>query len=225
MLKKTLTIATAIILGLLPTIIIGGIGVLIIMTKSGILPQLIAIIFLSGGFFLGYRVYKTVIGRGVIGFITAVSASPDLDNLEPSVNSNHKKYNIAEYIAAFQKQENLFTTGGSIRIWGNYTFSGFNDFNKIESIQSPDTNQLQITFCNGNVLEVWDPKSIIEGHTYFKVLYCNRIEWIRTDDLKKSSLFTSFELQNNSIKVLSQHNIAISKNSFQPGEPAVVLFN
>jgi hypothetical protein len=223
MLKKAFTIASAIILGLLSTIIIGGIGILIIMTIAGISAQLIAIIFLSGGFLLGYRVYKTVLGRGPIDFITAVNASPDLDNLEPSANSNHKKYNIAEYVMAFQKQKNLFTTGGAIRIWGNYTFWGFNDFNKIESIQSPETNQLQITFCNGNILKIWDPQSIVEGHTYFKVLNCRRIEWTPLDDSNKSSCSTSFELQNNGIKVLSQHNIAISKNSFQPGEPAVVL--
>lgn len=222
MLRKTLTAVTAIILGLISTVTIGGIGILIVMTTAGIAALLIAVLFLSGGFLLGYKVYKTVLNRGLVNFITAVNASPDLDNLEPSDNSNQRVYDVPEYISAFEKHKYLFN-GGTIKIWGNYTFPGFNSFNKIESVKSPKANLLQITFSNGNMLSILAPENIIEGNSYLKVINCQKAEWVWTDASTNSLVSATFVLQNNRVNVIAPGNIIVSQDHFQPGEPAIIL--
>ncbi len=66
--KKVLTKITAIILGILSTIILGGIGALVLVTTAGIVALLIAIIFLLAGILLGYAIFKSVRKRDTSDF-------------------------------------------------------------------------------------------------------------------------------------------------------------
>jgi len=155
--------------------------------------------------------------------MTSVVASPDFDNVEPSVDSNHKKYDISQFISAFQKGENLFSKGTTLRVWGNYTFPGFNSFHEIESVKSPNAKLLEISFGKGKSLKIWNPQYLMEGTSYFKIVNCDKVEWRDIEVSEKKVVSAVFELQNNHILVTTQPNISIRKDSFQPGEPAVVL--
>jgi hypothetical protein len=208
---------------LLATSLFCGIGILLVGTSQSILSLIFATIIIATGFFLGYKIYRTALSRGIISFMTSVIASPDLDNLEPSVNSNHKKYDILQFISAFQKKENLFPKGTRLRVWGNYKFPGFNSYHEIESVQSPDKNLLEISFRDEKSLKIWNPQYILEGKSYFKIVNCDKVEWKDTNTSDDKPVTALFELKNNHIKVATQPNIPVSKDSFQPGEPAVIL--
>ncbi len=211
------------ILALLATSVFFIIGVLTAASSQSILSVIFAGIFIAGGLFIGYKVYRTALSRGIIFFMTSVVASPDLDNLEPTADSDHKKYDISQFISAFQKKENLFPKGTRLRVWGNYTFPGFNSYHEIESVKSPDTKLLEISFSKGTSLKIWNPQYILEGKSYFKIVDCAKIEWTYSEASGNKPVSAVFELENNHIKVATQPNIPVSKDSFQPGEPAVVL--
>lgn len=223
MIKQALTRFIAGLFALMATSVFCGIGILTAASSQSIISILFAVIFIAGGFLLGYKVYKTAIHRGILNFMTSVNASPDLDNLEPSANSNHKKYNLREFISAFQKKENLFMKGSKMIIFGNYNFPGFSSNLEIKDIKSNDLKTLEIFFGSGNKLKIWNPQNIIEGKSYFKILNCEKVEWKYPDPVKNKSASAIFEQQNNHIKVSTQRNTPIRKDSFQPGEPALVL--
>jgi cytochrome c biogenesis protein CcdA len=88
--KKILTTIAAIILGILSTLTLGGIGLLIIVTTAGIVALIIAIILLLGGILTGYKIFKIVQNKGTSDFIASSNASPDLDNPNSS-DSTHKR--------------------------------------------------------------------------------------------------------------------------------------
>lgn len=221
--KPILTHFIAGFLALLAISLFCGIGILLAGSSQSILSLIFATAIIAIGVFLGYKIYKTALNRGIISFMTSVVASPDYDNLEPSVNSNHKKYDISQFISAFHKGESLFPNGTRLRIWGNYTFPGFNSYLEIKDIKSNDLKTLEIFFGSGNKLKIWNPKNIIEGKSYFKILNCEKVEWKYPDPARNKSVSAIFERQNNHIKVSTQRNIPIRKDSFQPGEPALVL--
>lgn len=221
--NRPLTHFFAGIMAILATSVFLIIGALIAGSSQTILSLIFAVIFIGGGFFIGYKVYKTAVSRGIIPFMTYVNASPDLDNLEPSADLNHKKYDVSEFISAFQKKENLFPKGTSLRVWGNYTFPGFHSLHEIESVKSPDKNRLDIFFSNGRSLKIWNPQYILEGKSYFKIVDCDKIEWKYSDAPGNKPVSAIFELQKKYIKVATQPNIPVNKDSFQPGEPAIVL--
>jgi hypothetical protein len=221
--NRPLTHFFAGILAILATSVFFIIGVLTADSSQSILSVIFAGMFIAGGLFIGYKVYRTAVNRGIIPFMTYVNASPDLDNLEPSPDSNHKKYDISQFISAFQKKENLFPQGTRLRVWGNYTFPGFNSYHEIISVQSPDQNLLEISFMDQKTLKIWNPQYILEGKSYFKIVDCAKIEWTYSEASGNKPVSAVFELQKNHIEVATQPTIPVSRDSFQPGEPAVVL--
>lgn len=223
MIKQALTHFIAGLFGLMATSVLAGIGILIVSSSQSILSLFFAVIFIAGGLFLGYKVYSTAVHRGIVNFMTSVNASPDLDNLEPSANSNHKKYDLRDFTSAFAKKENLFLKGSQISVWGNHTFPGFGSNVEIKDVKSDDQKTLEILFGSGNKLKIRHPQNIIEGRSYFKILNCEKVEWRYLDPLQNKFVSIIFERPNNHIKVTNHSNILVKWDSFQPGEPSVVL--
>jgi hypothetical protein len=220
MLKQILTHLVAAILSLMSATLFIGIGILLIVTTSSILSQIIAVIFIGGGLFLGYKIHATVLSRGIIGFMTSVNASPDFDNLEPSANSNHKKYHLDEFIEAAKKSKNLFK-GGYVRVWGNDSLKGMKEDNQLVRISSPHKGMLQLNFSNGNTLRLKNPENIFEGHSYLKILDCDKLEWKTSGGSGKNQRTVSFEKLGKKIEPWS--NKKINNKNFNPNDPALLI--
>ena len=220
MLKQILTHLVAAILSLISATLFIGIGILLIANTSSILSQIIAVIFIGGGLFLGYKIHATVLSRGIIGFMTSVNASPDFDNLEPSANSNHKKYHLNKFIEAAKKSENLFK-GGYVRVWGNDSFPGMKGHNHISDISSPERGWLQFRFSNGNSIKIKNPQNILEGSTYLKIPDCKALEWNKADKSDNTLTPLIFVKEKNEIKANLKTSV---KSKFQPNDLALILY-
>lgn len=89
--KNILTSIAGIIFGILSTIVIAGIGALIILTTAGIVALLIAIILLIGGILIGYKIFKTIQKKRASDFMSATNASPDLDDPDFSKSTRNNR--------------------------------------------------------------------------------------------------------------------------------------
>ncbi|NUQ22396.1 MAG: hypothetical protein HUU34_00470 [Saprospiraceae bacterium] len=67
-----------------------------------------AVLFSLAGLFFWYQIYITASRRGIAEFVSRLDASPDLDNLAPTGNSNYRKLTAREYFDLHQKGELLF---------------------------------------------------------------------------------------------------------------------
>jgi len=180
-LSNILTTIAAVIIGLIPACGFVIIGFLIYASIKGIEGIAIALLISLVGIFLGFVVFNTARRRGILDFITAVRASPELDNLEPTENSDFRKLTISQYIDKFIKGDRLLK-GGQIRIWGDFKSRQLDIFNELESAKQIDVDKLQINFSGERQLTIWNPGTIHESLTYLKILKADRIKWEWQDE-------------------------------------------
>ena len=131
------------------------------------LPNYIGIIIISilGVFsiWLGIKIFNKIQVVGPIEFISAVSASPDMDNLEPTANSSTKRRHPKELVDLIKQKNNLLK-GGSFRIFGDWYGKPYDNLHIIKNANfDSNESKLTIEFEGQEILEIFNPKHIFEN--------------------------------------------------------------
>ena len=223
-LREILSIIASGFYGLITIAGLGLLGFLFYDGIKGFSGILLFIVFILLGLFLGYVVYITARRRGFIEFATAVKATPDLDNLEPTSDSDFRKLNANDYFENSSKGDRLFS-GGFIRIWGDFRSRQLNIHNEISQVKLDMSDVLVIEFTNNNKVTIVNPKTIFESASYLKILEATEIiwEWIDTDSNQR--FYFNYLVNKRSIKTKTNSDWKSYKIDTILGQPAIFIFN
>lgn len=126
---------------------------------------------------LGFKIFKQVRIRGPIEFLSAVQASPDLDNLDLAEDSRTKRRSPTELVEQLGNKDNLLK-GGSIRIFGDWIGKPHDNYHELESAEfKAQQKRLILNFKEGERLEIHNPKHIFEASKFLKIVQADRIRW------------------------------------------------
>ena len=220
--EQVFTSIAAFIMGLMPATGFGFFAYLCYAGISGPGGIVGAVLFILAGLFFWYQIYITASRRGIAEFVSRQDASPDLDNLAPTSNSNYRKLTAREYFDLHQKGELLFK-GGSLRIWGDFRERQLETAHLIDRVQLDEPNTLQLLFSSGNRLTIHKPETILESPTYLKILSANSIKWEWFDEQQKRTCYFSYHLQNSRISTYTNSSWESHDMDILLGEPAVVM--
>jgi hypothetical protein len=177
---------------------------------------------------LGIRIFKRIQIIGPIDFMTAVYASPDLDDLEPVETWETKRRSPEEFVRLLENQNNLFT-GGSFRIFGDWFGKPYKNYHEIESAHfERQLKKLTLTFKEGEKLEIYNPKHIFEASTFFKIIRADRIKltWFHyhKTQKKENQYFLDYSLKDK--KMITETNVDWYKPRFDIslGDQALMIF-
>lgn len=203
---------------------LGFLGLLFYDAIKGFWGVFIFIIFILLGLFLGYIVYITARRRGFDEFSTALNASPDLDNLEPTADSDFRKLDTQEYFEKFTTGNRL-CSGGYIRIWGDFRSRQLDIYNEISQVKLDMSDVLTIEFTNNNKVTIVNPKAIYESTTYLKILEASEIIWEWVDNETNKKLYFNYRVEKRSIRTKTNSDWKSYKIDTLLGEPAIFIFN
>jgi len=224
---KTLRNILAIIVsGFYGLITITGLGIVGFLLYDGIKGSLgifLFIIFILLGLFLGYAVYIIARRQGLVTFLTAVNASPDLDNLEPASDSDFRKLNAQEYFEKFASGDKLFS-GGYMKIWGDFRSRQLDIFNEISLVKLNMSDVLMIEFTNGNKVTIVNPKTIFESTTYLKILEAKEIIWEWIDKNSNQRFYFNYLVNKRSIKTKTNSDWRSNKIDTILRQPAIFIY-
>jgi hypothetical protein len=203
---------------------LGILGFLFYNEIQGSLGIFLFILFILLGLFLGYAVFITARRQGLVMFLTAVNASPDLDNLEPASNSDFRRLNAQEYFENFARGDKLFS-GGYMKIWGDFRSRQLDIFNEISCVKLNMPDVLVIEFRNDNKVTIVNPKTIFESTSYLKILQATEIvwEWIDKDSNKRFNF--NYLVNKRFIKTRTNSDWKSNKIDMTLGQPAIFIFN
>jgi hypothetical protein len=185
----------------------------------------IFIIILFGilGFYLGRFVFITAKRRGILAMSSALQASRDLDNLEPSRNSETRKLTPNQYIKHFQKSELKFV-GGPLQIWGDFKSRKLEDNHTIKDIRLLDKRTMKISFQSGNNLTIWNPEIIFDAPTFMKVLKAERIRWEWNEPKSKKKFYYEYQIEGENIRTKTDFDWKSYDIDTLLGAPAIFMY-
>lgn len=178
--------------------------------------------------YVGYQIFRKIQIIGLIEFVTATTASPELDNLELSPSSSTKKRTAEEISHLISINQNLIQSG-CIRIFNDWYGKPFElelvlDCSKYDSEQ----DLLTIKFNSGEFLEIFAPREIQESTTFLKIIDANRIKLSNANygrsHISERSYFLDYVKLANSFETKS--NLDWRKPFFDVslGSPALVIY-
>ncbi|TRZ42181.1 hypothetical protein [Robertkochia solimangrovi] len=226
--RQVINIISGFIFGLAPLAGATIIGIAIYAS----LPNTIGIIILGLlgvlSIWLGLKIFKRVQIVGPIEFMTAVHASPDLDNLEPTKDSETKRRFPEEFVRIVENNDNLFK-GGTFRIFGDWFGKPYDNYHEIESAEYDEQlKRLTLNFNEGEKLEIYNPKHIFEASTFLKIINADRIQltwfYYGKTQTKENQYFLDYNLKDK--KVTTETNVDWYKPIFDVslGEPALMIY-
>lgn len=171
---------------------------------------------------IGLNIFKKVQIIGPFEFLTAIHASPELDHLEPTKESETKRRNSEEIVERLKNNENLFN-GGAIRIYGDWIGKPYENFHNLKTAEfNNELNLLTLFFEENEKLEIYNPRNIFEAITFFKVIDADRIKFTWYNG--KNQYFYDYKPSNN--KILTETNADEDKPLFDVslGEPALMIY-
>ncbi|MDH5379311.1 MAG: hypothetical protein OEW75_00565 [Cyclobacteriaceae bacterium] len=139
---------------------------------------IISILLVLTSIKVGHYIFKRVQIGGPLDLLVATQSSPELDNLEPSHHENTKRRNPDELVSLINKNEHLFM-GGSIKIFGDWLGMPYRGKLRFESAQyDQERSILEISFKEGEILQIVKPRSIFEASSYFKITKADKVTLI-----------------------------------------------
>ncbi len=174
--RQIINIISGFIFGLAPLAGATIIGIAIYASLPNTSGIIILVLLGILSIWLGFKIFKKVQIVGPIEFMTAVHASPDLDNLEPTKNSETKRRSPEELIHFLENKNNLFK-GGTFRIFGDWFGKPYDNYHEIKSAEFNDKLKLlTLNFKEGEKIEVYNPKHIFEASKFLKIISADRIK-------------------------------------------------
>ncbi|MFT7591243.1 MAG: hypothetical protein ACI9UJ_001166 [bacterium] len=219
--KKILEKVGAIFLSTVSFFGISLFGLLIYFTMNSTLGLIITIVIGLLALYTAWSIFKVINDRGILEFFTASRATPSLDNLKGSINSDFKKWDKAAYVDNFNQNRSVFK-GGNIQIWGDWKERDLEEDNRIDAVEITN-DKLVFTFINGNKLLISNPKNIIESNTYLKILSADKVRWEWSSKENKQFNYYKYEFLNNKIHTSTDSQWSESYFDVLKGKPAIAI--
>ncbi len=226
--REAINILTGFILGLFVVAGVSIIGVAIYAALPNVIGIVILGLLLILSLWLGVKIFKQVQKVGSIEFLTAARASPDLDNLVLTEDSETKKRNPEELEELLKSKNNLFK-GGTIRIYGDWFGKPHDNYHSIESADfDRELNRLTLKFKEGERLEIHNPNQIFESLTFLKILTADRVRltWFYYGKTQEKENQYFIDYKHNDKKIETETNVDWYKPQFDVslGQPALMIF-
>lgn len=187
-----------------------------------------ALFWVCWRFGLGFKFLKEFKRNGIFDFMSVVVASPDLDNLEPTMESQTKKRTPKELAELNQKGESLFK-GGSLKIFGDWHGEP-QVFLKISRIDYDELeNRMVIEFSPKTTLLIEEPGPVLESPSMLKILSAKRIKIEfrhKTENSPaKDKYYKSYAVSKNRIRTETNIDWTKQKMDAAIGQDALLIFN
>jgi hypothetical protein len=228
LLQKTLNIIAGFLLGLTPLVAAAFLGLFFYSAFPNIFGLLVLSTALLLAIWLGVSIFKRIQMVGLLEFITALHASPEADNLEPSPDGETKKRTPAQLADLINRNENLLKDG-SLRIFGDWFGKPFEKKLTLTNAQfNQDSNILTLIFSGREKLEVFNPMHILEASTFLKIIDAERVKLsfynLESHKSEKISFFLDYRKKNK--KIATNTNVDWSNPVFDVSvsAPALMIF-
>ncbi|WP_319480052.1 hypothetical protein [uncultured Draconibacterium sp.] len=227
--KKLINLIAGIIAGILPLVVAGIFSVFIYNELQNVFGIIIGVLLALSAIWIGIQIFKKVQQNGIVDFMAVVTASPDLDNLEPTANSNTKKRTAKELAELNHKNENIFKEG-TLKIFGDWHGAPYQNSLKILSIDyNEEKKQMEILFSENTKILIDEPDLILESPSVLKVLSAKRIK-LEFQHKKKgttapASYFKNYTVVNNRVDTATNMDWIKHKIDAAIGQDALIIFN
>lgn len=224
--RQVINIISGFFFGLAPFGAAAIIGIAVYASFPNIIGILILVLLGVLSFWIGLKIFKRVSIIGPIEFMTAVHASPDLDNLEPTKDSRTKRRSPEEFVQILGNGENLFK-GGCLSIYGDWFGKPYSNNHEIESAEFDNkVKLLTLNFKEGEKLEIYNPKHIFEASSFLKIAKAERIKfsWYNNKSEIANQYYLNYAL--NGKKIVHETNVDWYKPIFDVslGAPALMIY-
>lgn len=177
------------------------------------------------GLFLAYKVFISIWRRGYLSFLASNYSSPDLDSLEPTMNSDFRELSVFEFYENWKNYQ-IICTGGKVNIWGDFRSRGLDMDNQIKQVALDSSETLTIIFKNSNKLTVVKPQIIHESESYIKILRASEVTWEWCNTTQKKQHFFKYYLESTGrIKTTSDFKWKSYSEDYLYQKSAVFIFN
>ncbi|MEO1010533.1 MAG: hypothetical protein AAFX53_04455 [Bacteroidota bacterium] len=226
--RQVINIISGFIFGIAPMAGATIIGIAVYASLPNTVGIIILVLLGVLSLWLGLKIFKRVQIVGPIEFMTAVHASPDLDNLQPTKDSETKRRSPEEIVRLLENKKTLFK-GGTFRIFGDWFGKPYDNYHEIESADF--CNQLKcltLNFKGGEQLEVYNPEHIFEASSFLKIIKADRIKltwfYFGKPQTKNNQYFLDYSLKDK--KITTETNVDWYKPLFDVslGEPALMIY-
>ncbi|MGB0431248.1 MAG: hypothetical protein ACPGLV_12300 [Bacteroidia bacterium] len=223
--KKAFYLVSGFFLGLAPLIIASIIGFFFYVAFPNAVGISIIIVLTLLAVWIGINVFKKVYVIGPIEFLTAVHATPDLDQLIPTSESKTRLIKPDEYAQLILKGNHLFK-GGSVRIFGEWFSPPHNSKLLIKSANfTSDSNYLSLKLSNNTLLEIQNPINLFESTTFLKISDAQKVKITWTESPEQTTAYTiEYIKKADSIKTIQQ-NISTKTPNVSIGKPALIIYS
>jgi hypothetical protein len=177
--KKASNIVLGILFGLAPLAVIASIIYALFLDLPGFWAWPIGILLSLLGLYIAYSIFKQVQKDGAWEFSTALTASPDYDQLEPTPGSGVKKVTPEEYVATINYNTEK-RPSGAIEVFGDLVEIGDDHTFSLEAANFfEDQNELILSFGMIKVT-IKSPKHLLKATSYFQVFKAEEVlvEWV-----------------------------------------------
>lgn len=227
--EKIINLITGTIAGIFPLIIAGILGVFIYHELQNIIGIIICVILASLAIWIGIQIFKKNQRNGIVDFMAVVVASPDLDNLEPTKDSNTKKRTAKELAQLNHKNQNIFK-GGTLKIFGDWYGEPYQNSLKILRIDyDEERRQMEIKFSQNTRILIDEPDHILESPSVLKILSAKSIKLEFQHEKKGSAeqgrYFKNYTVVKNRIKTETNVDWIKQKIDAAIGQDALIIFN
>lgn len=175
---------------------------------------------------LGIKIFSLIQKIGYVEFKSAVRATPDLDNLEPTPDSETKRKTPTELVEHINQKKLAFTQG-SWRIFGDWYGGPYEDYRKMDrAFFNEQKNCLTISFADLTSLEIYNPKHILESSTFLKIIEADRIIFFWNDRKNEAGeqYFLDYIKEKKQIKTNTNVDWYYPDFHLSLGDPALMIY-
>jgi len=199
--KKAFNLICGIALGILPLLGAAFLGIFIYDYQPNLTGIAVITAITLPTLYIGFRIVQKVYFYGIIEYLTRIQATPSLDNLQPTSDSNIKLRNPADLVHLIATNEHLCKIG-SIKIFGDWFGEPYEGKYKIVDAEfDGDSSVLTIYFEAGEMLTIWNPEHIHEADSYLKIIAADKVKLEWRDNNSHTPYFKTYEKKKRKVDV------------------------
>lgn len=224
--KKLINFILGFIAVISPIVLAVIFSILIYNELTNCIGQLIGVVLILGGVWTAFQIYQSIKHKGFLSFITAVHASPDLDNINPAHDSNTKKRTAAQLATLFTTKNSLFK-GGTLNIFGDRFGELKHNYLDILAVNfDASENTMTIQMSQNTKVTISEPSSILESPSVLKITSAKeiRIDFQQAGSESQKNAYKIYSKQNNKIDIDSNIDCTSSRQKVSIGEDALIIF-
>jgi len=171
-----------------------------------------------GGIWLGLKIFREVQHKGAIDFISAIYATPELDNLTLTPDSPTRIYTPEDYTTLFAEEKHRFK-GGGITVYGDWFGQPYEDYYSLKDVQFDHSlNTITLFFDEGLKLEIHNPKHLLETPAFLKIIDADGVSIS-----KKQREYIDYRKENKQIEITANPHTKKSTFNTSLSAPALTI--